>query len=82
MLTSIISLKMLSCTSDEAKGQANANFPLFFALHLATIYGFRLTDDCTEETPYLDLQEGAPLPSTRCIRIFWVCLTVISHLSC
>ena len=44
---------------DEAKGQAIANFPLFFALHLATIYGFRLNDDYTANTPYLDLQEGA-----------------------
>ena len=43
---------------DDAKGQAIANFPLFFALHLATIYGFRLNDDYTEHTPYLDLQEG------------------------
>lgn len=43
---------------DEAKGQAIANFPLFFALHLATMYGFRLNDDFTPDTPYLDLQEG------------------------
>lgn len=43
---------------DDATGQAIANFPLFFALHLATMYGFRLTDEYSPDTPYLDLQEG------------------------
>lgn len=43
---------------DAAKGQAIGNFPLFFALHLATIYGFRLNDEYTPEAHYLDLQEG------------------------
>ena len=35
-----------------------ANFPLFFSLHLATLYGFRLSDEYTPQNNYLDLQEG------------------------
>jgi DNA repair protein RecO (recombination protein O) len=43
---------------DKADHQVMANYPLFFALHLASIYGFRFSDKYTEDTPYLDLQEG------------------------
>jgi DNA repair protein RecO (recombination protein O) len=43
---------------DEADEQVTANFSLFFALHLTTFYGFRFSDDYSEEHPYLDLQEG------------------------
>lgn len=43
---------------DEAEEQVVANYPLFFALHLATFYGFRLSDDYSEQNHYLDLQEG------------------------
>lgn len=43
---------------DEADEQITANFSLFFALHLTTFYGFRFSDDYSEEHPYLDLQEG------------------------
>ena len=35
-----------------------ANFPLFFALHLAVFFGFRIHDQYSEEKHYLDLQEG------------------------
>lgn len=43
---------------DKADEQVVANYPLFFALHLATFYGFRFSDRYTEQTAYLDLQEG------------------------
>lgn len=43
---------------DEGTDQVLANYPLFFALHLATFYGFRLSDEYTEHNHYLDLQEG------------------------
>lgn len=43
---------------DKADGQITGNFPLFFALHLATFYGFRFSDRYSEQTAYLDLQEG------------------------
>lgn len=43
---------------DTASEQVVGNFPLFFALHLATFYGFRFSDRYTTETTFLDLQEG------------------------
>jgi DNA repair protein RecO (recombination protein O) len=43
---------------DESEPAAVANYPLFFALHLATLFGFRLSDDYTPENSFLDLQEG------------------------
>ena len=43
---------------DESSGSVMANFPLFFALHLPAFFGFRISDDHSEETPILDLQEG------------------------
>ncbi len=43
---------------DEADDQITANFSLFFALHLTSFYGFRFSDDYSEEHPFLDLQEG------------------------
>lgn len=43
---------------DAANEQVTGNFPLFFSLHLATFYGFRISDRYTEQTPYLDMQEG------------------------
>ena len=43
---------------DEASPRVAANFPLFFALHLAVFFGFRINDEYTEEQHYLDLQEG------------------------
>ena len=42
---------------DESKGAVMANLPLFFALHLPFHFGFRITDNYSEENPYLDLQE-------------------------
>lgn len=43
---------------DESGETVVANFPLFFALHLATLFGFRLSDEYSTENCYLDLQEG------------------------
>ncbi|MDQ3846753.1 MAG: DNA repair protein RecO [Bacteroidota bacterium] len=43
---------------DNANDTVTANFPLFFALHLAVFFGFRISDRYNDEQPYLDLQEG------------------------
>jgi DNA repair protein RecO (recombination protein O) len=43
---------------DKADLQVVGNFPLYFALHLASFYGFRFSDRYTDQTTFLDLQEG------------------------
>lgn len=43
---------------DEANDTVTANFPLFFALHLAVFFGFRIADEFSEKIHYLDLEEG------------------------
>jgi DNA repair protein RecO (recombination protein O) len=43
---------------DQSSPTVVANFPLFFALHLAGFFGFQFADEYKPETPYLDLQEG------------------------
>jgi DNA repair protein RecO (recombination protein O) len=43
---------------DESSNVVVANFPLFFALHLPVFFGFRFTDNYSNEKPFLDLQEG------------------------
>lgn len=43
---------------DAANETVAANFPLFFALHLAVFFGFRINDEYSQEKHYLDLQEG------------------------
>lgn len=43
---------------DAATPQLTGNFPLFFALHLAVFFGFRMNGEFSKERPYLDLQEG------------------------
>jgi DNA repair protein RecO (recombination protein O) len=43
---------------DEASEKVTANYPLFFALHLAQFFGFRINDEFSAEQSYLDLQEG------------------------
>lgn len=42
-------------TSDE---DVMANFPLFFAIHLAVLLGFRIDDNYDEQHTVLDLNEG------------------------
>lgn len=48
---------------DEADENITANFPLFFALHLAQFFGFRINDEFSKEQSYLDLQEGLFVPT-------------------
>ena len=43
---------------DESSETVTANFPLFFALHVAVFFGFRIDDQYSEKSPFLDLQEG------------------------
>lgn len=43
---------------DQANDTVTANFPLFFALHLAVFFGFRISDEASENVQYLDLEEG------------------------
>lgn len=43
---------------DEANDTITANFPLFFALHLAVFFGFRISDEFSDNIHYLDLEEG------------------------
>jgi DNA repair protein RecO (recombination protein O) len=47
---------------DEANPQVTANFPLYFTLHLAHFFGFRIQDDYSDENTVLDLQEGGFFP--------------------
>jgi DNA repair protein RecO (recombination protein O) len=44
---------------DESNGTIMANLPLFFALHLPVFFGFRFTDNYSEENSFLDLKEGS-----------------------
>jgi len=44
---------------DKSNGSAMANLPLFFALHLTHFFGFKMTDDYSDEATFLDLQEGS-----------------------
>jgi DNA repair protein RecO (recombination protein O) len=43
---------------DKANDTVTANFPLFFALHLAVFFGFRIADEYSDNIHYLDLEEG------------------------
>jgi len=43
---------------DESVETVTANFPLFFALHVAVFFGFQIDDRYSEKNPFLDLQEG------------------------
>jgi len=43
---------------DQAGDAVTANFPLYFALHLSSFYGFRFTDKYSAARPVLDLKEG------------------------
>ncbi|MBK7432792.1 MAG: DNA repair protein RecO [Chitinophagaceae bacterium] len=47
---------------DTAEKQVAANFPLFFTLHLAHFFGFRITDNHNRENVFLDLSEGLFTP--------------------
>jgi len=43
---------------DEVNDTVTANFPLFYALHLAVFFGFRVSDEYSPTKHYMDLQEG------------------------
>jgi DNA repair protein RecO (recombination protein O) len=43
---------------DKSDGAVMANYPLFFALHLSSFYGFRFSDRWSDKKSILDLQEG------------------------
>ncbi len=43
---------------DESAEAVTANFPLFFAIHLSSFFGFRLEDEYDETHNILDLREG------------------------
>lgn len=43
---------------DKAEASVVANFALFFALHLTTFFGFRISDDFSTKNNILDLQNG------------------------
>ncbi|HEY4060287.1 MAG TPA: DNA repair protein RecO [Puia sp.] len=43
---------------DGSEGRVLANFPLFFILHLAGFFGFRIDDVYTDDCSILDLREG------------------------
>jgi len=45
-------------TLDLADQKVQANFPLFFALHLAGFFGLRMDDNYSAKRNFLDLQEG------------------------
>ncbi|MFT4023255.1 MAG: DNA repair protein RecO [Flavihumibacter sp.] len=49
---------------DKASAPVVANFPLFFSLHLANFFGFRIPDTYQHNNRILDLREGvfAPAP--------------------
>src|SRR5947207_167 len=43
---------------DKCSEAVTANLPLFFALHLAVFFGFRMNDEYSGKNSFLDLQEG------------------------
>ena len=43
---------------DKSSDEVMANFSLFFALHLATLLGFRMQNNYSELRKYFDLKEG------------------------
>src|ERR1044071_3154227 len=47
---------------DESSETVLANFPLFFALHLAVFFGFRINDNYSANKLFLDVQEGNFVP--------------------
>ena len=43
---------------DKSTETVTANLPLFFALHVAVFFGFRINDEYSGRNHFLDLQEG------------------------
>lgn len=49
---------------DTANEIVTANFPLYFALHLPAFFGFKISDEYSDDKPYLDLEEGTFVSET------------------
>ncbi len=47
---------------DTSEQKVVANYPLFFALHLASLHGLRFSDAYSSQKTFLDLQEGEFVP--------------------
>jgi DNA repair protein RecO (recombination protein O) len=47
---------------DSSNEKVAANFPLYFAVHLAAFFGFQLTDNYSNTNTVFDLQEGFFVP--------------------
>ena len=47
---------------DEADEAVVANYPLFFALHLASFFGLQIQDNYSKQNAFLDLREGLFVP--------------------
>jgi DNA repair protein RecO (recombination protein O) len=43
---------------DRSTDKVQANFPLFFSLHLAGFFGLRIDDNYSDKRKFLDLREG------------------------
>jgi DNA repair protein RecO (recombination protein O) len=43
---------------DNATDAVTANFALFFSLHLAVFFGFRISDEYSAQKSFLDLEDG------------------------
>ncbi len=43
---------------DKSEPDVLANYPLYFSLHLANLFGLRFADDYSEQRSFLDLKEG------------------------
>jgi DNA repair protein RecO (recombination protein O) len=43
---------------DKSEAAVLANYPLYFAMHLSSFYGFRISDRYSEQQHVLDLKEG------------------------
>jgi len=43
---------------DQSTEKMQANFPLFFSIHLAGFFGLRIDDNYSEKRKFLDLREG------------------------
>lgn len=46
----------------DRSGQAPVHLPIYFLLRLSAYLGFQPAGDCTPETPYFHLREGAFMP--------------------
>lgn len=67
---------------DKAPKTVTANFALFFTLHLAHFFGFRIIDNYSSNNPILDLTEGDIPVSYPITRISWKAIPPLSLHNC